>query len=111
MENTLALLHRRPGVDRHTRALGNRDGFSGEGRLIDHDLALCDHTVQRDQTAQPDTYLVAGLDLGQRRKNIPLGCSQPDPVNVQRHTLGQITDRFFVGPFLQQLAKAQEKPH
>ena len=44
-EDAFALLHHRAGIDATPGPFGDRNGFSGEGRLIDHDLALHDGAV------------------------------------------------------------------
>ena len=47
-EDAFALLHHRTGVYGGAGALGDGDGFTGQGRLVDHDLALQNHAVQGD---------------------------------------------------------------
>ena len=101
LQHTLALLHHGAGIDCASGALGYRDGFAGEGRLIDSDLPLQHQAVHGDDAAGADDYRIPRLDLGHRDQHFALGRAQPDPVHIQRHTPGQIRHRFLPCPLLQ----------
>ena len=110
-ENTLALFHHRACIHSGTGPAGHRDGFAGEGRLVDHDIALVDHAVQRDHAAHMHGNAVAGAHLAQGQLHFAVVRLDPDPVNVQGHTAGQIFHRLFMGPLFQQFAQPQQEHH
>ena len=109
LQHTFALLYHGAGIDRAAGALGYRDGFSGKGRLVDSDLPLQHQTIHGDDAAGADDYCIPRLDLGHRNQHFALGCAQPDPVHIQRHTPGQIRHRFLPCPLLQQLTHLQQE--
>ena len=108
-DDAFALLRDRPGVDIAARPLCHRHGFAGDGRLIDHRLALGDLSVQRDQAAGAHDDLVARLHVADGDKQLRIAGLAPDLVHVQRHGSGEIGDGLLVRPLLQNFAQPQHE--
>ena len=105
----LALLDDGARVDDGPLALADGLGLAGQGRLVDAGLAVQHPAVQRDDAAGVHDDGVARAHLRDRHKDLALGGLLPDAVHVQRHAAGQVAQRFLAGPFLQQLAQAQQE--
>ncbi|CAN4028581.1 NADPH-dependent glutamate synthase, partial [Dysosmobacter welbionis] len=104
LQDALSLLHYGAGVDRAAGPLGHRDGLTGEGCLVDGDLALRHHAVQGDDTSRPGHHLVAGLDLADGGEHLPGRCLQPYPVHMEGQALCQVSHGFLPRPVLQQFS-------
>ena len=110
-KDALALLHHRSGIDAAPRPLGDGDGLAGEGRLVEHDLALRNGAVQGNHAAHADDHLISGLYLVERDQFLSAFGFHPDPVDIQGHAPGQVFHGLFVGPLLQKLAQPQQEHH
>ena len=108
-QHAFALFDDRSGVNGRTRALGDRHGFAGQGCLVNHDLALGDRSVNRDHAAHADRDAVARADLAEWDEGFGIAVLAPNAVHAQRHAAGQVVDRLFVRPLLQQLAQLEQE--
>ena len=109
LDHAVAFLDDRAGVNLRTRTLCNRHGFSGKRRLIDHDFAFNNLTVQRDNVAHANQNTITDSDIGQRYKHLCVIGLEPYSFYVERHAACQIVNRLFMRPLLEQLANIQQE--
>ena len=109
LDHAVAFLDDRAGVNLRTRTLCNRHGFSGKRRLIDHNFAFNNLTVQRDDAAHANQNTITDSDVGQRYKYLCVIGLEPYAFYVERHAACQIVNRLFMRPLLEQLANIQQE--
>ena len=108
-QGNLALLHNGACIDNSTGRLAHRLGLAGQRGLIDAGLTVQHPAIQRNHAAGMHDDGIPGADLRNRDKDLALGGKLPDAIHIQRHAVCQIAQRFFAGPFLQQLTQPQQE--
>ena len=77
--------------------------------MIDGDLTLRHHAVQRDDAPGPDHNQIAGLHLPNGDQYLVVPVFQPHPVYVKGQTLRQVGHRLLPCPVFQQLPDLQQE--
>ena len=108
-QGDLALLHNGACIDNSTGRLAHRLCLAGQRGLVDAGLTVQHSAIQRDHAAGMHDNSIPGADLRNRDKDLTLGGKLPDAIHIQRHAVGQIAQRLFAGPFLQQLTQPQQE--
>ena len=109
--DALALFGNGACVDIAALALGHGHGFARHGCLIDHRLAGDDFAVERNEAAGAHDDAVACLNIADGHKRFRFARLEPDVIDVERHRAGEIRDRLFVRPVLENFAEAEHEHH
>ena len=114
-DSQFSFLQDSAGIHISVRRLVNRQRFTCHRGLVDHSLSGCDDAVKRNDISHMHDHFISRADVGSGYQNLLLSFSvcipllQPHSADIQRHASGQVSHRFFMCPFLEDLTDPQQE--